>query len=347
MRAVLRDGSVAAIRPAGPADHDAVRRFFHDLSPESRRLRFFPGSEPADALVTRLCDDSDPSRGLSLIASRSIDGDARPVALGSYLLTAPGIAEAAFAVDDRFRGRGLGTLLLERLAAIAGAHGIEKFEAPTLSENAARREVFLESGFEVRARSESGAVSVQLALQPTDRAVAIAERRLAIATVESLGPLLAPASVAVIGASRDPAAIGHRILASLVAGRFHGAIYPINPKATEVGGLPCYGSPAEAPARIDLAIVAVPRAAVLEVVDQCAAAGVRSLVVITAGFAETGDEGRALQARLVEKVRGYGMRMIGPNCMGVINAHPAIRMNGSFSPIVPPSGHVAFSSQSG
>ena len=153
--------------------------------------------------------------------------------------------------------------------------------------------------------------------------------------------------MAVIGASRDPASIGSRILFALVNNRFSGAIYPINPHASALAGLACYPAIAAAPRGIDLAIVAVPRQLVLEVVDQCAAAGVRSLVVITAGFAETGDEGRAVQRQLVDRVRGYGMRMIGPNCMGVLNANPAIRLNGSFSPIVPPPGRVAFSSQSG
>ncbi len=347
MRAVLRDGSVTDLRVAGPEDHEAVRRFFHELSPESRRRRFFSIAEPPDPIIARLCDASDPAAGVTLLAIRNVDGELKPIAMGSYLTTGDAVAEVAFAVDDHFQGKGLGTILLERLATIAAQHGIDRFEAVTLPENAAMIEVFIESGFEVRSRSESGAVSVQLSIQPTEEAVTLAERRLAGATASSLRPLLEPSAVAVVGASRDPASIGHRILTALVSNRFNGAIYPINPKTDKVAGLQCYPSLTDAPRGIDLAIVAVPREFVLDVVDQCAAVGVRSLVVITAGFAETGNEGRALQQQLVAKVRAYGMRMVGPNCMGVLNANPSVRMNGSFSPVVPPAGRVALSSQSG
>src|SRR5262249_46365672 len=163
---------------------------------------------------------------------------------------------------------------------------------------------------EIRSKSDHGCVNVQLALDPTSQSVASAERRQALATATSLQPLVAPKSVAVVGASREPRGLGRRILHALVDARFAGAIYPINPNAGELEGLTCYRSLADAPRGIDLAIVAVPRAAVLHVVDDCAAAGVKSLVVITAGFAEIGDEGRALQQQLVDTVRGHGLRMV-------------------------------------
>src|SRR3954468_24227316 len=312
MRAVLRDGSVTDLRVATALDHDAVRRFFHELSPESRRRRFFSIAEPSEPIITRLCDASDPAAGVTLLATRQVDGELKPIAVGSYLSTGDAVAKVAFAVDDRFQGRGLGSILLERLATIAAQHGIDRFEAVTLPENAAMLEVFVESGFEVRSRSESGAVSVQLSIQPTEEAVTLAERRLAGATASSLRPLLEPSAIAVIGASRDATSLGHRILTALVANDFNGAIYPINPRTDSVAGLPCYPSLAAAPRGIDLAIVAVPRDVVLGIVDECAGVGVRSLVVITAGFAETGKDGRALQQQLVSKVRGYGMRMVGP-----------------------------------
>ena len=159
--------------------------------------------------------------------------------------------------------------------------------------------------------------------------------------------MLEPRAVAVIGASRDPASIGRRILDALVAAGFSGPVYPVNPAADEIAGLRAYRSVRDAPAGIDLGVIAVPRDRVLAVVDDCAAAGVKSLVVITAGYAEAGDEGRALQQELVERVRGYGMRMVGPNCMGLLNASPGMRLNASFSPIFPAPGHVGLSSQSG
>jgi acetyl coenzyme A synthetase (ADP forming)-like protein len=345
MRAVLRDGSVATLKFAEADDHRAIRRFFHDLSPESRRKRFFTFAEPAEDLIGRLCDSSDPARAATILAVRIVDGEERPIAVGSYVSTSNGSAEAAFAVDDRYHGKGLGTILLERLAAHAAAHGLRRFEATTLPENAAMLEVFHESGFEIRSKTMRGTIDVQLSLDPTSTTVAAAERRMGTAVARSLRPMLEPSSVAVVGASRDPASIGHRVLKALVDAGFSGPVYPINPNATEVQGLRCYATLADIPRDVDLGVIAVPRSLVLDVVDQCAAAGVKSIVVITAGFAEVGDEGRKRQVELVERVRGYGMRMIGPNCMGLLNTH--LKLNASFSPIVPPNGRVALSSQSG
>jgi acetate---CoA ligase (ADP-forming) len=346
-RAVLRDGSVVTIRATEPADHDALRRFFHDLSIESRRRRFFSLAEPADSLIDRLCDSHDPGRALTLLAIRSVDGEPRPIAVGSYFAESAAAAEAAFAVDDRFQGKGLGTVLLERLAAAAAAQGILRFEAMTLPENAAMLDVFHESGFEIRSKADFGAVTVQLSLSPTRDTIAALDRRNALATVASLTPLFRPRAVAVIGASRREGSIGRRVLDSLLASGYTGPVYPVNPNAATLGGLPCYPSVVEAPSGSDLAVICVPASSVLATVDQCATAGVKSLVIITAGFAEAGDVGRALQQQLVEKVRGHGMRMVGPNCMGLINADHAVRLNASFSPIMPPSGGMALSSQSG
>jgi len=344
-RAVLRDGSVVGLRLAEPADHAALARFFHELSPESRRRRFFGIAEPSDEILTRFCDASDLSHNATLLALRVADGDLRPIAVGSYFSTGATTAEVAFAVDDHFQRRGLGTMLLERLATIAAAHGFKRFEAMTLPDNTAMLEVFHESGFEIRSKSERGSVNVQLSIDPTGASVNAAERRDALATAASLGPLLEPRAVAVVGASRTPGSIGRRVLRALTAGGFTGPVYPINPHVEELDGVRCYPSLVAAPRGVDLAVVAVPRGLVLEVVDQCAAAGVKSLVVITAGFAETGAEGRALQQTLLDKVRGYGLRLVGPNCMGLLNTR--VHLNASFSPIVPPSGRVALSSQSG
>ena len=346
-RAVLRDGTVATLRPSVPEDREAIARFFHDLTPESRRRRFFTVGEPPESLIERLCDSSDAAAALTLLAVRLVDGRLQPIAVGSYIGLGPGVAEAAFAVDDRFQGKGLGTILLEHLAAAAAAHGFFRFDAITLPDNAAMLDVFHESGFEIRSKSENGQINVQLSLSPTSETVAFAERREALASAASLRPMLEPKAVAVIGASRDPASIGRRVVHALRTGGFAGPIYPVNPKATDIEGLPCYATLAAAPAGVDLAVIAVPRSLVLGVVDDCAAAGVKSLVVITAGFAEAGEEGRALQQLLVEKVRGHGLRMVGPNCMGLLNATPDVRLNASFSPLMPPSGNVSLSSQSG
>src|SRR5690606_1894720 len=195
--------------------------------------------------------------------------------------------------------------------------------------------------------AHGGEVVVDLSVIPSAESVEKMEMRDRIATAASLRSFFHPRSVAVIGASRDPSAIGYRILEGLVLNRFNGPVYPVNPKATVVGSIKAYPSVLDIPDEVDLAIIVVPARAVLDVVDQCGAKGVRSLIVISAGFAEVGEEGRRLQEELVARVRGYGMRMIGPNCLGVLNTHPDVRMNASFSPVFPPHGNVAMSSQSG
>ncbi len=324
-----------------------MRRFFHELSPESRRRRFFTAGEPAETLVDRLCDSADESRSITLVVVRQLDGDLRFIAVGSYLAGAEGSAEAAFAVDDRFQGKGLATELLERLAAIAAAHGFRRFDATTLADNHAMIEVFRDSGFEVRSKSAPGVIEVTLTLTASAEGVISAETRRRRATAASLRPMLEPRAVAVVGASRTADGIGHRILDALTTAGFTGPIYPINPATTEIAGRRAYALVREAPAGVDLAVVAVPRDRVLAVVDDCAAAGVRALVVITAGYAEIGEEGRRQQQELVDRVRGYGMRMVGPNCMGVLNANPSMCLNASFSPLFPASGSVGLSSQSG
>ena len=182
---------------------------------------------------------------------------------------------------------------------------------------------------------------------PSEASVARAEMRDRVATAASLRPFFYPNAVAVVGASRNPANIGTRLLNAIIGAGFHGAVYPVNPKAASIGSLRSYASVGDLPEAPDLAVIAVPRDAVLNVIDDCAARGVRAVVVITAGFAEIGPEGRELQRRLVEKVRGHGMRMVGPNCLGLLNTDPAVRLNASFAPDFPPPGRIAFSSQSG
>jgi acetyl coenzyme A synthetase (ADP forming)-like protein len=183
--------------------------------------------------------------------------------------------------------------------------------------------------------------------RPGENGVTLPDMQDRAAATASLRPFFRPRSVAVVGASRDPSSIGGRLLNALIANRFQGPVYPVNPKATEVGGLRAYPSVRNLPEPVDLAVIAVPREAVPAAVDDCAARGIRAIIVITAGFAEVGDEGRALQQQLADKVRGYGMRMVGPNCMGLLNTDPAVQLNATFTPVFPPRGRVALSSQSG
>ena len=344
---ILRDGTTVMIRMASPGDREAMESFVNKLSPESRRHRFFSQGLPPVEVIAALCDSSAPRSSLTLIVTRLRDGHPQIIAAGSYLANDDRTAEVALAVDDAFHGKGLGTLLLERLALLAIRHGLTRLWAVTHADNRAMREVFRESGYEVRETVEGGDMEVELSVIPTETSVARSEVRDRIATTASLRPLFQPRAVAVVGASRDPARIGNKLVQALVTSRFQGPIYPVNPKAREVAGLPAYPSVGRVPGPVDLAVIAVPRDAVLATVDQCAAKGVRAVVVISAGFAEVDAEGHELQTRLVEKVRQHGMRLVGPNCFGVVNADPSVRLNATFTSFFPPPGRVAMSSESG
>lgn len=346
-RLILRDGTVATVRQSTPEDRPRLACFFHDLSPESRWHRFFSIANPSSSLIERFAACANPRQSLTLLALRSGEGDARIIAVASYLALTETAAEVAFAVDDHFHGKGIATLLLERLAAYAAEAGFLTFHASILADNIAMRDVFRDSGFEIRSTAGAGVIELQLTLCPSADGVAAAERRRQRACAESIRPLLEPRSIAVIGASRAASKIGSRVLRALQAAGYAGRVVPVHPSARELGGLPTVRSARDLPRGVDLAIVAVPAACVLAVVDDCAAAGVKSLVVITAGFAELGGDGLALQNALTERVRGYGMRMIGPNCMGILNMDPAVRLNASFSPLYPSAGSIALSSQSG
>ncbi len=344
---ILRDGTTAGIRLTVPDDRDLLRAFVGQLSTESKRHRFFAEGNPPADLIDTWCSSSDPRAQLTLIVTRLREGHERVIAAGSYFARDETTAEVAMAVDDEFHGKGLGTLLLERLALLAIRHGFTRLCAITQAENLPMREVFRESGFEWAETVEGGNMEVELSILPTERSVTRAEVRDRVATASSLRPFFQPRSVAVVGASREPSSIGYRIVEALVMNRFQGPVYPINPKASVVGCIPAYPSVRALPSPVDLAVVAVPRDAVLGVVDECAERGVRALVVITSGFAEIGAEGRALQDRLVEKVRGYGMRLVGPNCMGLLNTDPSVQLNASFAQVFPPHGRIAMLSQSG
>jgi acetyl coenzyme A synthetase (ADP forming)-like protein len=344
---VMRDGSVASVRSTIPADIPALREFFRELSPQSRYRRFFSVGQAPDRVIERLADSLDPSRQTTLVAERSVDGVTRVIAAASYAALSGDLAEAAFAVADRFQGKGLGTALLERLAVLAAAAGITRFQATTLTDNAQMLEVFRDSGFEIRSKSTGGVVDVQLSLNASAPSVAAEEARRRTATAASIRPLVEPKGVAIVGASRDTSSLGRRILDALVAAGFKGPVYPVNEHAAKIAGLDVCRSARDLPKGVDLAVICVPASRVLAAVEDCAMAEARSLLVISAGFAETGAEGRRLQTELTNKVRGYGMRMVGPNCMGLLNTSPDVRLNASFSPVFPPAGHLALLSQSG
>ena len=344
---VLSDGTTALLRIAQPGDADELQRFVDRLSPAATRHRFFSETAPPAEVIRALCDASHPQRRLTVIALRRQDDTLSIIASGSYHARNPQEAEVAMAVDDRLHGHGLGTILLERLALLAIRHGFTKLWAITHADNLAMREVFATSGLTMEEHLEGGDMEVELSLIPTDQSVRQSEWRERVATTASLRPLFHPRTVAVIGASRSPQSIGYRLLDALQSNGFRGRCYAVNPHASTIAGVDTFPSLHALPEPADLAVIAVPKDAVLSIVDDCAATGVLALVVITAGFAEVGDEGRRLQTQLLDKVRQHGMRMVGPNCFGILNTDPAVRLNATFTSTFPLAGSIAMSSQSG
>jgi len=346
--ALLRDGSWVLLRVAGPDDVPAVRDLLERVSPTSRRLRFFGGvGQVSPAWIEELCRPPDRDRAC-LLAVWGEGEAARVVGVGNYVaLPGRNTAEVAFLVDDAFQGRGIGTLLLERLAGIAAGQGLVGFEADVLAENRLMVEVFRESGFQVRQALEGGTLHVEFPVSGSAAAWERAELRERIATANSLVPLLRPRTVAVVGASRDPDSIGGMVFRYALAAGFTGTIYPVNREASSVHGVRAYPSVEALPEPVDLAIVAVPAPEVIGVARACVRAGTRALVVLTAGFAESGPEGAARQRELVETVRAWGARMLGPNCMGLINTDPRVRLNASLAPELAPRGRIGFFSHSG
>jgi acetyl coenzyme A synthetase (ADP forming)-like protein len=333
------------LRIASPADAPAIGGFFHSMPTTDRYQRFLGLREPSKMELAQWCDASDPTRRVTMIAERVVDGRPAIEAVASYVRRSAEDAEVAFAVESRLHGRGIATAMLERLTTLAATHGIRTLSALTFTDNHAMIDVFRNVGFPVQIAMRPDGTEVTLTLALTQSGADAIDRRAQRADARSIGRLLRPRAVAVIGASRSTSHLGRRVLDAMVEAGFDGPIYPVNPCATSIAGRPCYRRAADLPREVDLAIVAVPADGVLAAVDDCAAAGIGSLVVISAGFSETGASGRGLQQALADKARGYGMRLLGPNCMGFLNT--GIRLNASFSPVVPPRGPIALSSQSG
>ncbi len=348
---VLRDGGSIHLRAIRPDDRQRLLEHFSGLSPQSVYFRFFGAKRRLTDPELRSFTDLDFRERVALVVTLRDGGAERVIGVARYAVTgraASGLrAEVAFAVLDEHQSRGIGTVLLEHLATIARQNGITEFEADVLGENNRMLGVFGASGFTVKRALAGGIFHLSFPTAETPAFLEAHDRREREASAESVRPILEPRAVALIGASREPGTIGAALLENIRRAGFRGPIYPVNPHATELAGLAAFPSIAAIGAPVDLAVVAVPAAAVEGVVAECARAGVRSVVVISAGFAETGPAGRETEQRLRELVRESGMRMVGPNCMGVLNTDPAVRLNATFAPTWPPAGNVAMLSQSG
>ncbi|MFH8617078.1 GNAT family N-acetyltransferase [Streptomyces sp. NPDC017979] len=357
---VLRDGGTARIRPITVDDADRLVSFYEQVSDESKYYRFFapyPHLSPKD--VHRFTHHDYVDRvGLAVTVGGEfvatvrydrIDEHGRPA-------SAPADeAEVAFLVQDAHHGRGVASTMLEHIAAVARERGIRRFAADVLPANTKMIKVFRDAGYTQKRSFEDGSVHLTLDLEPTAESVAVQRAREHRAEARSVQRLLAPRAVAVVGVGRAPGGVGRTVLRDLVDGGYTGRAYAVNhafpPEWQEVDGVPAHRSVGEVVQRtgepVDLVVVAVPAERVPEVVADCGEHGVRGLVVLTAGYAETGAEGRARQRELVRQARSYGMRVIGPNSFGVISTAADVRLNASLAPEAPAPGRIGLFTQSG
>jgi acetate---CoA ligase (ADP-forming) len=340
---VLRDGSTLHIRPVRAEDEEALRAFLNGLSQSSIAFRFFSGGVNLERMA-HWAADTDYGDRFGLVALRPSGGIA---AHASYVRGNGGKAEVALEVADDLQGLGIGTILIAHLAEAAMENGISAFEAVVIPDNHKMIEVFREIGFPVQMRSEPGEIFVEFPTSLTPDALERFEGRERTAAIAALRAFLAPRAVAVIGASRRRGTISGEVFHNLLAAGFEGPVFPVNPKAEVVQSVPAYRSVTEVPGPVDLAVIVVPAEAVIGAAKECAEKGVRALVVISSGFAEVGGEGVQLQRDLLSLCRESGMRLIGPNCMGILNTAPDVKLNATFAPTFPPHGPVGFMSQSG
>jgi acetyl coenzyme A synthetase (ADP forming)-like protein len=340
---VLRDGSTLHVRPIRRDDGSAIRAFLADLSSESIVFRFF--SSPNLEWVANWSVDVDYADRFALVAETG--QPPRVVAHAAYVREMSESAEVAFLVADEFQGHGISTTLLAHLAAVAERHGITTFTAQVLPANHRMIEVFRESGLPVELVSRPDAIEVVLPTSLSPQALERFEERERRAAVAAVAAVLAPRSVAVVGASRRRGTVGAEILRNLLGSGFTGPVYAVNDRARTVQSLRAHPSVSAIGEPVDLAVVVVPAEAVPSVARDCAQARVRALVVISSGFAETGEQGAARQRELVSICRASGMRLVGPNCLGVLNTAQEVRLDATFARSRARPGSLGFMSQSG
>ncbi|MEU8003633.1 GNAT family N-acetyltransferase [Catellatospora sp. NPDC049111] len=344
--ALTAEGQIVRIRPVTAADAAGLEALYHGGSVDSLRMRFFvvPGDATLKAEIDRLCRPPSGTHG-SLVAL----SDGAIVGVASWERGDPDTDTADFAVfvGERSQGEGIGTLLLEHLCAWARTCGVTRLVGQTLAGNVAMRRVTrgLDSDAEIGTVDE--VVELSVPTTPGEASLLAMDVRDRSTQRASLGPLLAPRAVAVVGAGRRPGGVGHETLAALRDGGYTGDLYAVNPHAAKVAGVEAYRCLSDLPGPVDLVVVAVPADAVAAVVEQAADAGAGAVVVLSSGFGETGPAGQAMQSDLVRVARKHGIRLVGPNCLGVVNTDPEVALNASFAAVTPARGGLAVASQSG
>ncbi|MET9373543.1 GNAT family N-acetyltransferase [Streptomyces sp. NPDC002992] len=353
---VLRDGGTARIRPITVDDADRLVSFYEQVSDESKYYRFFAPYPRLSAKDVHRFTHHDFVDRVGLAATVGgefiatvrydrIDDRGRPAGAPADE------AEVAFLVQDAHQGRGVASALLEHIAAVARERDIRRFAAEVLPANTKMIKVFTDAGYTQKRSFEDGSVRLHLDLEPTDRSLAVQRAREQRAEARSVQRLLAPGAVAVIGAGRTPGGVGRTVLRNLLGSGFTGRTYAVNRALGEgtatLDGVPAFRSVGDIGEPVDLAIVAVPAERVPEAVADCGEHGVQGLVVLSAGYAESGPEGRERQRALVRQARSYGMRIIGPNAFGIINTSADVRLNASLAPEMPAPGRLGLFTQSG
>ncbi|GKQ35553.1 bifunctional GNAT family N-acetyltransferase/acetate--CoA ligase family protein [Streptomyces sp. A012304] len=353
---VLRDGGTARIRPITVDDAERLVSFYEQVSDESKYYRFFaPYPRLSAKDVHRFTHHDFVDRvGLAATVGGEFIATVRYDRIGADGLPASAPAdeaEVAFLVQDAHQGRGVASALLEHIAAVARERGIRRFAAEVLPANTKMIKVFTDAGYTQKRSFEDGVVRLEFDLEPTERSLAVQRAREQRAEAHSVRRLLMPGSVAVVGAGRTPGGVGRSVLDNLRQAGFTGRLYAVNrafPEAhKELDGVPAHRSIRDIDAPVDVAVVAVPAERVPEVVAECGEHGVQGLVVLAAGYAESGPDGRERQRELVRHARAYGMRIIGPNAFGIINTSPEVRLNASLAPEMPRPGRIGLFAQSG
>ncbi|MBP2328790.1 acyl-CoA synthetase (NDP forming)/GNAT superfamily N-acetyltransferase [Kibdelosporangium banguiense] len=342
VKSLLADGTMVTVRQLGPADHEQVVALHQAMPDEDRYLRFFSmSSPPLDSFVNKVVSEDTANHGaVGIFEGETLLGMAAYVVIKGR---SPVTGDVALVVSHQVQHHGIGTILLEHLGSLARSRGVRKFSADVLPSNWRMLQVFSNIGLPVHTRPDFDVIEVDIDLAPDDGyldAVAVRER---LADKASLQPLFRPDSVTVVGAGRKPESIGHAVLSNILAGGFTGAVTAVNPHAHEVLGIPCYRSVAAIPDVPDLAVLCVPAAAVPDVAAECGRVGVQALLVISSGLSTDPDLGK----RLLETVRKHGMRMVGPNCLGIVNSEPAVRLDASFARGGLAMGDVGVVTQSG
>ncbi len=348
LRVILKDGHTFKVRPVSTEDKNMMRELFYRLSPQARYLRFGHVKEHISDEELRYYTDVHAPDSYAYVGLTG-EGESEQIrAQGTWFLSPDRTsAEIAFVVEDNVQARGIGTSLLEKLAESALKYRIRKLVAHVLPENTRMLRVFEESGFMISKRMHEGFLEITFDLEHQEEFSKRQAVREHIAHSLGMRRMMYPRTIAVIGASRDPDSVGGKVFRNLLYCNFGGAAFPVNPKALSVNGVMSYPSVADIPGDVDLAVIVVPAKNVLAVVDECGRKGVWSIVIISAGFAESGPEGRERQRLLREKVLSYGMRSIGPNCLGILNTDPTVNLNATFARMWPPRGNLSISSHSG